>query len=75
MAQTTGLRYAKLIGYLAVQKSDQALGDVQISTLPPTTLVDNKPKVLATGMLEVEQVINKTNVERLLNIGVITLVF
>jgi len=70
---STALRYAKSSGFLAVRKN--TLGDVCITTSPPTYLVDDHPKTIATGLIEVEQIIKNSNIEKLLSANIISLVF
>lgn len=70
---SAALRYASIIGYLSVKKT--TLGDVTITTSPPVVLQDNKPKILATGMFEVESVLKNSNVKKLLESNIIELVF
>ncbi len=70
---SAALRYASIIGYLSVKKT--TLGDVTITTSPLTILQDNKPKILATGMFEVENIVKNSNVRKLLDDGIIELVF
>jgi hypothetical protein len=70
---STALRYASICGFLAVRKN--TVGDVCITTNPPTVLTDSKPKTLATGLIEVDQLVRNSNVKKLLDDNIISLVF
>ncbi len=70
---TSGLRYAKMIGFLQVRKN--TTGDVMITVSPPVVLVTTKPVILATGALEVDYVIKNSNIEKLERDQMISLVF